>query len=130
MIFVCYYFGNSCTVPKHRGFQYVSPVLKLVHLRALPAQSVKKRTLFSDRLMGPVWSAGNVIFSITHIISRLRKKPENKKCKILDERCFNVQSLQRHQIVIEYRLLDLKSMQNPLYFGTFSGRVGDICRFG
>ena len=47
--------------------------------------------------------------------------------KIHDKRCFNVQ---RHQIIIECRLLDLKSMQNPLYFGTFSGRVGDICRFG
>ena len=57
-------------------------------------------------------------------VSRLRKKSENKKCKILDKRCFNVQ---RHQIIIECRLLDLKSMQNPLYFGTFSGQVGDIC---
>ena len=57
----------------------------------------------------------------------LRKKPENRKCKILDKRCFNVQ---RHQIVIECRLLDLKSIQNPLYFGTFSGRVGDIADLG
>ena len=31
---------------------------------------------------------------------------------------------------IEGRLLDLKSMQNPVYFGTFSGRVGDIADFG
>ena len=38
-----------------------------------------------------VWTPGNVIFSITHIIARLRKNPENKKCKILDKRCFNVQ---------------------------------------
>ena len=38
--------------------------------------------------------------------------------------------VQRHQIVMECRLLNLKSMQNPLHFGTFSGRVGDICRFG
>ena len=64
-----------------------------------------------------------MIFHIILNVSRLRKKSENKKCKILDKRCFNVQ---RHQIVIECRLLDLKSMQNPLYFGTFSGRVGDI----
>ena len=52
----------------------------------------KKIHFFSSGLMGPVWSPGNVIFSITHIIARLRKKPENKKCKILDKRSFNVES--------------------------------------
>ena len=58
------------------------------------------------------------LYSLVH-----RKKPENKKCKILDKRCFNVQ---RHHPNRQYHLLDLKSMQNPYVFGVFSGRVGDV----
>ena len=62
------------------------------------------------------------LYSLVH-----RKKPEILKLKILDKRCFNVQ---RHQIFIECRLLDLKSIQNPLYFGAFTGRVGDFVILG
>ena len=72
-------------------------------------------------------SNGSAIFVYSLYILVRRKKSENKKCKILDKRCFNVQ---RHQIVIECRLLDLKSTQKPLYFGTFSCRVGDIADLG
>ena len=53
----------------------------------------------------------------------LRKKPENKKCKILDKRCFN---LQRHHQNRQYHLLDLKTCQNTKDFALISGRVGDI----
>ena len=38
---------------------------------------------------------GNAFFGISHYHFRLRKKSENKKCKILDKRSFNVQ---RHRM--------------------------------
>ena len=51
------------------------------------------------------------------------KNPKIKNVKFLT----NGPSTRR---AIECRLLDLESMQNPLYFGTFSGRVGDIADLG
>ena len=76
-----------------------------------------------------VWEVriGNSVFSNIYNLSRRRKNPENKKCKILDKRCFNVQ---RHHPNRQYHLLDLKTRQKHKDFALISGRVGDISDLG
>ena len=82
-----------------------------------------------------VWNPGNVIFSITYIIARLRKNPENKKCKILDKRCFRVQrhhpirqiSPTRPENVSKYKglCIDFRSI---LWLSDVSARWSTVCQ--
>ena len=87
----------------------------------------RKYMFFSTkpRRFTTVWvsEAVRTIRGILLYVPWLRKKTENKKCKILDKRCFNVQ---RHHPNRRYHLLDLKTCQKHKDFALISGQVGDI----
>ena len=70
---------------------------------------------------------GNAFFGISHYHFRLRKKSENKKCKILDKRANNVQKYHpKLWFYLDFAYSTCKHVQNTKDFALILGRVGDI----
>ena len=94
----------------------------------------KKRSQRYEKLYYPWQNAGTwhsdhgrEFFDISHTHFRLRKKTENKKCKILDKRSFNMQRHRRkRRFYLDFAYSTWKRAQNAKDFVLISGQVGDI----
>ena len=70
---------------------------------------------------------GNAFSGISHYHFRLRKKSENKKCKILDKRAKKMQKYHpKRWFYLDFAYSTCKHVQNTKDFALIPGRVGDI----